>query len=148
MHNLITSSAAALCCGLVAFAGSANPEQELIALDEKYQAAIKAQDAKTFGPMLLDNFVLITSSSDYLTKQQVIEQTTDPKLKFTVNKSREVKVRFYGKDVAVVTAILDQVFDYDGKHFDYPVRFTDTYVRTPKGWKQLSAHASRFDKLP
>jgi protein tyrosine/serine phosphatase len=132
----------------MAFAGSSNPEQELIALDEKYQAAIKAQDAKTFGPMLLDNFVLITSSSDYLSKQQVIEQTTDPKLKFTVNKSRDVKVRFYGKDVAVVTAILDQVFDYDGKHYDYPVRFSDTYVRTPDGWKQLSAHASRFDKLP
>jgi hypothetical protein len=46
------------------------------------------------------------------------------------------QVRLYGKDTATVTACLwIKYTDAQKKLHDYKVWFSDTYVRTPEGWK-------------
>ena len=45
-------------------------------------------------------------------------------------------------DTAVVTALLWVKGAEDGREFDYKLRFSDTYVRTPKGWRYVFGQAS------
>jgi ketosteroid isomerase-like protein len=58
------------------------------------------------------------------------------------------KVRVWG-DTAVVTALLWAKGTEDGKPFDYKLWFSDTYVRTPDGWRYVFGQAStRMPKTP
>ena len=54
------------------------------------------------------------------------------------------KVRMFGKDTAVVTALLwlKGRNSGDGKDFDYKLWFSDTYVRTKDGWRYAFGQAS------
>ena len=45
-------------------------------------------------------------------------------------------------DTAVVTALLWVKGVEDGKNFEYKLWFSDTYVRTPKGWRYVLGQAS------
>jgi hypothetical protein len=51
------------------------------------------------------------------------------------------KVRVWG-DTAVVTALLWIKYTHEGKELDYKLWFSDTYVRTPKGWRYALGQAS------
>ena len=51
------------------------------------------------------------------------------------------KVRVWG-DTAVVTALLWIKGTREGKSIDYKLWFSDTYVRTPQGWKYVFGQAS------
>jgi hypothetical protein len=45
-------------------------------------------------------------------------------------------------DTAVVTALLWEKYTYEGKTVEKKLWFSDTYVRTPKGWKYVFGQAS------
>ena len=53
----------------------------------------------------------------------------------------EQHVRVWG-DTAVVTALLWVKGTEAGKAFDHKLWFSDTYVRTPAGWKYVLGQAS------
>jgi hypothetical protein len=42
----------------------------------------------------------------------------------------------------VVTALLWIKYTHEGKELDYKLWFSDTYVRTPKGWRYALGQAS------
>ena len=50
-------------------------------------------------------------------------------------------VRLYG-DTAIVTARLWLKYTYEGKSFERRLWFSDTYVRTAKGWRYVFGQAS------
>jgi len=132
-----------LLVSVMVFAYDQGAEKELLALDAKFQAAVKAHDAAAVSGFLLDDFVLITSSSRVLHKAELLKELTAPGFKYETNTSDQVQARVHG-DVAVVTARLHQVYQYDGKHYDNYVLYTDTWIKGRSGWKQLSGHASRY----
>jgi hypothetical protein len=49
--------------------------------------------------------------------------------------------RIWG-DTAVITALLTETGSDDGRRFDYDLWFSDTYVRTPSGWRYVFGQAS------
>jgi hypothetical protein len=53
----------------------------------------------------------------------------------------EQTVRVWG-DTAVVTAKLWEKGTQDGKPFDKTLWFSDTYIRTPTGWRYVFGQAS------
>ena len=53
----------------------------------------------------------------------------------------EQTVRVWG-DTAVITALLWQKGTYQGDTFDDHLWFSDTYVRTPEGWRYVFGQAS------
>ena len=57
-------------------------------------------------------------------------------------------VRLFGRDTAVVTALLwlKGKRKADGSQFEYKLWFSDTYVRTADGWRYAFGQASL--KLP
>jgi hypothetical protein len=54
---------------------------------------------------------------------------------------RDQTVRVWG-DTAVITARLWEKGTDDGKPFEYLVWFSDTYVRTPAGWRYVFGQSS------
>ena len=118
-------------------------EAVLVALNEEFQSAVMAADAVALDRILADDFVLYPSGGgdQPFTKADVIDDAR--RSRFERNESSDVLARVWG-DTGIVTARLAMKGTTDGKPFDAVVRFTDTYIRTESGWKQVSAHASRI----
>ena len=125
---------------------NASPEQDaktVAALDTKYQAAVKANDAATMAQILADDFALVTGHGKVYRKADLIDSAR--KKEVTYERQDEEpgtqKVRVWG-DTAVVTALLWIKSVQGDKPADYKLWFSDTYVRTPAGWRYVFGQAS------
>ena len=125
---------------------NASPEEDVktvAALDTKYQAGVKSNDAATMDQILADDFVLVTGRGKVSSKADLIESAR--KKEVTYKRQDEEpgtqKVRVWG-DTAVVTALLWIKAEQAGKPADYKLWFSDTYVRTPTGWRYVFGQAS------
>jgi len=136
----------ALSLGAAAYDLNASSEQDantVAALDTKYQAAVKANDATTMNQILADDFVLVNGRGKVSSKADLIESAR--KKEITYERQDEEpgtqKVRVWG-DTAVVTALLWIKAAQGGKLIDYKLWFSDTYVRTPTGWRYVFGQSS------
>ena len=111
------------------------------ALDTEYQRAVKNNDAATMGRILADDFVVIEGNGRVWTKADLLESARNGKTHYEHQEDSEQTVRVWG-DTAVVTAKLWASGLEDGERVDYTEWFSDTYVRTPKGWKYVFGQAS------
>lgn len=114
------------------------------ALDTEFQLAVKNNDAAAIARHLADDMVLVTGRGRVFTKQDhiVSAQKKERSYEQQDEEPGTQQVRVWG-DTAVVTALLwCKGTAGDGKPFDYRVWFSDTYVRTPAGWKYVFGQAS------
>lgn len=111
------------------------------ALDTEYQAAVKRNDAAAMGRILAEDFVLVTGRGKTYSKADLLSQARNKSDTYEHQEELEQKVRVWG-DTAVVTALLWVKGSNDGKPFDRKLWFSDTYVRTPAGWKYFLGQAS------
>jgi uncharacterized protein (TIGR02246 family) len=146
MRTLIKLILMAIVLSLATTKLNASPEEDaqaVAALDTKYQAAVKANDAQTMDQILADDFVLVTGRGKVFSKADLIESAR--KKEITYERQDEEpgsqKVRVWG-DTAVVTALLWIKSVQEGKPADYKLWFSDTYVRTPTGWRYVFGQAS------
>jgi len=124
----------------------ASPEDDakaVAALDTKYQAAVKANEATTMDQILAADFVLVTGRGTVFSKADLLDSAR--RKEATYERQDEEpgtqKVRVWG-DTAVVTALLWIKSVQGGKPADYKLWFSDTYVRTPTGWRYVFGQAS------
>ena len=120
---------------------AADDEKAVEALDIEYQAAVKQNDVATMDRILADDFVLVTGLGKTHTKADLLEEARSKRTVYEHQEDSVRKVRVWG-DTAVVTALLWAKGTEDGKAFDYKLWFSDTYVRTPTGWRYVFAQAS------
>ena len=113
----------------------------MAALDYEYQAAVKANDVATMDRILADDFVLVTGRGTTFTKADLLKEARDKKMVYERQEELQQMVRLWG-DAAVVTALLWAKGTNDGERFDYKLWFSDTYVRTPAGWRYVFGQAS------
>jgi ketosteroid isomerase-like protein len=111
------------------------------ALDTEYQAAVKANDAAIMDRILADDFVLVTGTGKTYSKADLLQSARKKEVQWEHQEDREQTVRVWG-DTAVVTAKLWEKGSQGGREFDYTLWFSDTYVRTPKGWRYVFGQAS------
>jgi uncharacterized protein (TIGR02246 family) len=110
------------------------------ALDTEYQAAVKRNDTTVMARILADDFVLVTGAGKTYTKADMLEEARKGDV-YEQNDEEVQDVRVWG-DTAVVTAKLWEKFTSNGKAFDRKFWFSDTYVRTPTGWKYVFGQSS------
>ena len=124
-------------------ASSDEDAKTVAALDTKYQAAVKSNDAATMDEILADDFVLVTGRGKVFRKADLIESARKKELTFERQEEEPgtQKVRVWG-DTAVVTALLWVKAVQGVKPVDYKLWFSDTYVRTPTGWRYVFGQAS------
>lgn len=113
----------------------------LAALDTEYQAAVKKNDAATMDRILADDFVLVTASGKTYTKADLLNDARGGRTVYEHQEDTMQTVRVWG-DTAVITAKLWEKGTDDGKPFDYLLWFSDTYVRTPSGWRYVFAQSA------
>ena len=125
---------------------SASPEEDaktVAALDTKYQAAVKSNDASTMDQILAGDFALVTGRGKVFNKADLIEAARKKEVSFERQDEEPgtQKVRVWG-DTAVVTALLWIKGVQAPKPIDYKLWFSDTYVRTAAGWRYVFGQAS------
>ena len=120
---------------------AAEDEKAVEALDIEYQAAVKQNNVATMDHILADDFVLVTGLGKTYTKADLLQEARSKRAVYEHQEDSARKVRVWG-DTAVVTALLWAKGTEGGKAFDYKLWFSDTYVRTPTGWRYAFAQAS------
>jgi ketosteroid isomerase-like protein len=111
------------------------------ALDTEYQAAVERNDAAVMDRILADDFVLIGGKGKVFTKDDLLAEARRGNVVYEYQRDTNQKVRVWG-DTAVITAMLEAKGTEDGEPFDYKLWFSDTYVRTPAGWRYVLGQAS------
>lgn len=93
--------------------------------------------------ILSDNFILVTGRGGTLSKADLIKAAQEKRTTYEHQEAEEgtQKVRVWG-DTAVVTALLHIKGTRDDRPLDYKVWFSDTYARTPAGWRYVFGQAS------
>ena len=117
-------------------------EKIVAKLDTEYQAAVKANDAAAMDRILADDMVLITGRGKVFTKADLLKDARDKSTNYEKQDELEQKVRVFGDQTAVVTALLWIKGTSEGKTSDRKLWFSDTYVKTPKGWRYVLGQAS------
>ena len=125
---------------------NASPDEDaktVAALDTKYQAAVKANDAATMAQVLADDFVLVTGRGGVFSKVDLLDSARKKEVTYERQDEEPAtqKVRVWG-DTAVVTALLWIKSVQGHKPADYKLWFSDTYIRTPTGWRYVFGQAS------
>ena len=148
MQQKIVPTIAALALG--AGLAQASPEDDrrtVAGLDTEFQAAVKRHDVATIDRIQHPDMVLVLGDGQIFTKADHLQAAREKKIHYEIqdeDPGTQV-VRVLG-DTAVVTARLRLKGTNEGQPFDRRVWFSDTYVRTPEGWKYFFGQASL--KLP
>jgi uncharacterized protein (TIGR02246 family) len=145
MNRLILLAATATALAASADAAPADDARAVAALDTRYQAAVKANDTKGMAEILHPDFVLVLGSGVVVDRTALLKSATEPAAIYEHQEedAGTQTVRVFG-DTAVVTARLwlkGRAPDGSGA-FDRRLWFSDTYVRTPKGWRYAFGQAS------
>lgn len=125
----------------IAIAASADDRKAVAELDTQYQAAVKANDATTMDRILADDFILVDGDGTISTKADLLNEAKSGRIHYEHQEDLEQTVRVWG-DTAVVTAKLWGKGTDGGKPFEWTLWYSDTYVRTPKGWRYAFGQAS------
>ena len=138
----IAAFIAAVACG-VANASMEDDRKAVYSLDIQYQAAVERNDAETMSRIHHENMTLVLSNGTVITGAQLEQAARDKARTYerqvVVDDSRVVRVL---GDTAVVTAKLWlKGARVNGDAFDYKLWFSDTYVRTPAGWRYFFGQA-------
>jgi uncharacterized protein (TIGR02246 family) len=141
-------AAVALTALLSAGAAYASPEKDraaVAALDTEYQAAVERNDAETMARILHPDMILVVGRGAVFTREDLLRSARERDIEYErqVEDEGTQVVRLYGQDTAVVTARLWlKGTPREGAAFDRRLWFSDTYVRTPEGWRYAFGQAS------
>jgi ketosteroid isomerase-like protein len=120
---------------------AADDKAAVAALDTQFQAAVKQNDAATMDRILADDFILVTGSGKIFNKPDSLAEARSGEYVYEHQEDTSQTVRVWG-DTAVVTAKLWIKGTHNGKAFDKTLWFSDTYIRTPTGWRYVFGQSS------
>lgn len=142
MHLVSAGVAAAVIAPATITRTSAEDDKEMVRnLDTRYQAAVRTHDVAMIDRILADDFVLVTGSGKMFSKSDLLEEARDTGMVYQRQEDSRQTVRLWG-NAAVITALLWAEGTHQGKPFDYHLWFSDTYVKTPSGWRYVFGQAS------
>ena len=125
----------------------ASPEQDratVAALDTEYQAAVERNDAEAMARILHSEMILVVGRGLVFTREDLLRSAREEDYVYEhqVEEEDTQTVRLYGDDTAIVTALLWLKGTGPQGPFDRRLWFSDTYVRTPEGWRYAFGQAS------
>lgn len=129
----------------VALADQEDDRRKVAMLDTAYQAAVERHDAAAMDAILHEHMVVVLGDGTVRTRQDLLDSARHGSVKYEhqVEDEGTQSVRLFGPDTAVVTARLwIKGTRNDGSAIDLRLWFTDTYVRTPAGWRYAFGQAS------
>jgi uncharacterized protein (TIGR02246 family) len=145
MKKKALAGAAAL--ALMTAPAAADPAEDMrtvAALDTAYQGAVERNDAETMAAILHEDMILVLGDGSVHSGQDLLEWARTRRILYEhqVEDPGTQTVRFYGDDTAIVTARLYIKGTRGGQPIEFRLWFSDTYVRTPEGWRYAFGQAS------
>ena len=125
-------------------ASAAGDDARIVAdMDTRYQLAVKQNDAATMDHILHDGFSLVNGMGAAFTKADLLKSARERTFVYELQDEEPGTqiVRLYG-DTAIITAKLIIKATTGGKLVQKKLWFSDTYVRTPAGWRYAFGQAS------
>lgn len=146
MHTALNGAVMAAAIFIASPAAAHDVEADkraIAALDTEYQAAVERNDADAMARILHEDFILVLGDGRTETRADLLASARDKHILYEkqVEDPGTQTVRVWG-DTAVVTARLWLKGMRDGKLIDRRLWFSDTYVRTPNGWRYAFGQAS------
>jgi ketosteroid isomerase-like protein len=134
---------AACFAGIPSRAASPDDRQVVSKLDLEFQAAVKINDVQTMERILHKDMVLVLGNGTINTRDDLLQESHDKIITYEHQEEDPgtQTVRVWG-DTAVVTARLWIKGVTNGQAFNRRLWFSDTYVRTPTGWRYAFGQAS------
>ena len=124
-------------------ASAEEDRKTVAALDVEFQAAVKRNDAATIDRILHEDMVLVLGDGRTIAREDIVKSALEKQIAYEYqdeDPGTQV-VRVWG-DTAVVTARLWVKGRSKDAEFDRRLWFSDTYVRTPQGWRYAFGQAS------
>jgi ketosteroid isomerase-like protein len=117
--------------------------EQVSTLDLAFQAAVKVNDVATIDYILHPDYALVSGLGKVCTRDDILDAARRKTVRYTIQDEEpgSQKVRLWG-DTAVVTALLHIAGSRLGEKICRSLWFSDTYVRTPDGWKYAFAQVS------
>ena len=141
------AAGAAFALALMAGPAWAGPEEDrrtVAALDTAYQAAVERNDAEAMAAILHEDMILVLGNGSVHTRDDLLNWARTRRIVYEhqVEDPGTQTVRLYGEDAAIVTARLYIKAVRAGEPIEFRLWFSDTYVRTPEGWRYAFGQAS------
>ena len=119
-------------------AASGGASGVLIALEEKWVAALQRSDTKTLSALWAQTYVDADETGHRSDKAEVLRVLKSGALKLRKLQLSDMKAYVYG-DAAVVTGASAQDGDFEGQPLAGKIVFTDTFVRDGDTWKAVAS---------
>jgi ketosteroid isomerase-like protein len=129
---------------LVAAATATPSDHDIVAeLDRTYQVAVKRNDAVAMDKILHPQFQLVLGSGQRISRAELIDEARRETVQYDLqDEEAGSQTVMVAGDTAIVTAKLLLKGVQGGRRFERVMWFSDTYVRTPAGWRYLFGQAS------
>ena len=118
-----------------------SPEEEVTETARRRAAALAAGDETALRLLMHPALQWTTLRGEVLGYEDYIAGNTGAGLRWRAQRLDGVKVAVAG-DTAVLTATVTDEVTRDGHDQSFELRLTQTWVRTPAGWRCLAGHAS------
>jgi ketosteroid isomerase-like protein len=114
-------------------------------LENQWAEAQKTGNADVVAPMLADTFSNTDADGETYGKSQLLSNLKGGK--WEVNGISDVKVKVYGNAAVATGSWTGKGVDGDGTHMDRSERWTDTWVKTPRGnWQCVASQQTTSKK--
>jgi len=132
---------------LASGAAQADPAEDIrtvAALDTAYQAAVERNDAEAMAAILHEDMILVLGNGTVHTGEDLLNAARTRRIVYEhqVEDAGTQTVRLFGDNTAIVTARLYIKAVQAGRPIEFRLWFSDTYVRTPQGWRYAFGQAS------
>jgi hypothetical protein len=121
---------------------SPSPEQEVTAAAMRRAAALAAGDEAALRLLMHPGLQWTNYRGEVLGYENYIAGNTRGGLRWRAQRLDGVRVVVAG-DTAVLTATVTDEVTRDGREQSFRLRLTQTWLRTPAGWRCLAGHASQ-----
>ena len=143
----ILTAGTTLALALLATPAGANPADDIrtiAAIDTAYQAAVERNDAEAMAAILHEDMILVLGDGSVHRREDLLDWARTRRIVYQhqVEDAGTRTVRLYGDRTATVTARLYIKATRAGEPIEFRLWFTDTYVRTPQGWRYAFGQAS------
>jgi ketosteroid isomerase-like protein len=141
--SVMAAITAAIPAAVAARPSAEDDRREVAALDRQFQEAVKVNDAESMARILHDDFVLVLGNGKTFSRADLLAEARQHEIVYERQDedAGTQTVRVWG-DTAVVTARLWIKGAGKGGPFERRLWFSDTYVRTPGGWRYAFGQAS------
>ncbi|CAN5298151.1 hypothetical protein BH20VER2_BH20VER2_05440 [soil metagenome] len=122
-------------------APAGKPEAIVRELENRWLAAIKAQDTATVDALVADNYIGVSATGRFMNKAALLAEMKKNKNTYDTTRNSGLTVRVHG-DAAVVVGTTRQVGkDATGKAFDNSYRWTDTWAFRNGTWQCVASQS-------